>query len=144
MTRAVLISINPPYTQQIFSGEKDIEWRKTALPFGKAYVYETKKNGGCGMVIGTIEISGNHIYRRGDTVPARYIRRGCVPIGGLMKYAGEGDKAKLVANFIGNEELFDEPRPLGSFYQWKNYGMWSQLESLSRPPQSWQHIEVKE
>ena len=131
MKQAVLISINPPYTQQIFSGEKDIEWRKKPLPFGKAYVYETKKNGGCGMVIGTIEISGNHIYRRGDTVPARYIRRGCVPIADLMKYAGTGEKSKLVANFIGNEELFDEPRPLSDF-------------DLVRPPQSWQRIEVDE
>ena len=131
MKKAGMVSINPPYTTMIFNEEKDIEWRKTCLPFGRNYVYETKKNGGCGMVIGWIEISGNHIYRRGDTVPGRYIRRGCVSIGGLRKYAGDGEKAKIVANFIGDLLLFDEPRPLSDF-------------GLSRPPQSWCYVEVSE
>lgn len=129
MKRVGLISINPPYTTEIFNEDKDIEWRKNCLPFGKNYVYETKKNGGCGKVIGEIEISGNHIYRRGETVPERYIRRGCVSVGDLKKYVGDGDKAKLVANFIGNVFLYDEPRPLSDF-------------GLSRPPQSWCHVLV--
>lgn len=98
------------------------------MPFGKAFVYETKKNGGCGMVIGQIEVSGNHNYRRGDTVPDRYIRRGCVSAGDLKKYIGDKEDVRLTANFIGNAELFDEPRQLTDF-------------GLIRSPQSWCYVE---
>ena len=43
MSKAVMISINPPHTDNIFSGAKTLEWRKKPLPIGKHYVYETKK-----------------------------------------------------------------------------------------------------
>lgn len=127
MKRVTLVSINPPYTELIFAGEKDVEWRRNPLPFGRALVYETKKHGGCGMIIGAVEISGRHVFQRGETVSSRFIRRGCVSAAVLKKYSGEGESAKLVAHFLGNAALFDGPRPLS------DYG-------LSRPPQSWCYV----
>lgn len=56
---AGLISINKPHTDNIFSGEKGLEWRKIPLPEDLYYVYETKNKGGCGMVIGEMRITGS-------------------------------------------------------------------------------------
>lgn len=53
---SILLSVNPPFAGMLVDGEKTIEWRKKPLPDGKAYIYETKKNGGCGMVIGEVYI----------------------------------------------------------------------------------------
>ncbi len=155
--KAVLISINPPYTTMIFNGEKDIEWRRKSLPTGKYYVYETKKNYGSGKVIGEFEVIKSKKYRRGDTVPERYIKRGCVPIADLRKYAGEGEKAILTANFIANAKLYDVPKDLCDFMAYrKEYQIdkayyqegtfdvvksVTTLKPISRAPQSWCYVD---
>lgn len=63
----VLISINPPYTDMIFSGYKPFEFRKKVLrgmdegyPLEEitAYIYETKNRGGCGAIVGEVKIDG--------------------------------------------------------------------------------------
>lgn len=63
----VLISINPPYTDMIFSGYKPFEFRKKVLKGMEAhypeepitaYIYETKNKGGCGAVVGELKIDG--------------------------------------------------------------------------------------
>ena len=47
--KAVLISINKPHTDNIFTHKKKkVEWRKKALPLATYYCYETKNKGGCG------------------------------------------------------------------------------------------------
>lgn len=63
----VMISINPPYTDMIFSGYKPFEFRKKVLrglgvgyPTEEitAYIYETKNKGGVGAVVGEVKIDG--------------------------------------------------------------------------------------
>ena len=63
--RTIMISINPPYTDMIFSGYKRFEFRRRILKglenpkeHVKAYIYETKNHGGRGKVIGEVTISG--------------------------------------------------------------------------------------
>jgi predicted transcriptional regulator len=56
-----LISINPPYTDMIFIGEKGTEYRKQIISKMKVgdrlFIYETKNKGGIGKVIGCVNIS---------------------------------------------------------------------------------------
>ena len=78
--RSVMLSVNPPYSQQIISGYKLFEFRSLVL-YGMelgflpeqitAYIYETKKKGGCGKVIGKVTISGTYapLYRKIDYSP---------------------------------------------------------------------------
>ena len=113
----ILISINPPYTKQIFSGEKTVEWRRRPLPNGTYYCCETKNGGGCGMVIGEFEITGNRVFTRGETVPPRFIKAGCVDAEYLREYAGYGDKASLAANYIRHVVLYDNPVPITEFWK---------------------------
>lgn len=65
----VMISINPPYTQMIFSGYKLYDFRKKVIkgmdvgyPLEdiKAYIYETKNKGGCGKVVGEVNVLGSY------------------------------------------------------------------------------------
>lgn len=73
----VMISINPPYTDMIFSGCKPFEFRKQVLKEMDqgyilddvtAYIYETKNKGGVGAVIGEVPILGAYTlnYGKGD------------------------------------------------------------------------------
>jgi predicted transcriptional regulator len=64
---AVMISINPPYTEMIMSGYKWMEFRnkiiKTMLEFEFdeiIYIYETKNKGGQGKVIGECHLLSVH------------------------------------------------------------------------------------
>lgn len=66
----LMISINPPYTDMIFNGYKLFEFRKRILHGMdvknqnkeiKAYVYETQNKGGCGLIIGEIDITSTYI-----------------------------------------------------------------------------------
>jgi hypothetical protein len=58
--RAVIISINPPYTDKILNGEKKFEFRKKIINAMQdihdetyIYIYETKNKGGKGRIIAT-------------------------------------------------------------------------------------------
>ena len=70
----VMMSINQPYSDMIFTGYKPFEFRKQILKemvvlnpqeFITAYIYETKKNGGVGAVIGEVKIEELHMPRFG-------------------------------------------------------------------------------
>ena len=163
--RAMLISINPPYTKMIFAGEKDLEWRHRSLPTGKYYCYETKHGGGCGAVIGEFIIWRTKQYGRGQTVPPQYIERGRVSVEFLKRYTERNPR--LSANFITDPVLYDAPKDLSGFCKpcphehncfscdyffpgIQDYdrceppscGWWESDESaISRPPQSWCYVE---
>jgi len=59
-SRDILISIRQPWPQLIFSGQKPFEIRKRLGRFwgpeSKIVVYESKTNGGQGMVVGEAAI----------------------------------------------------------------------------------------
>lgn len=55
----VMISINPPYSDMIMRKYKMIEFRKKIMKnikFNTTYIYETKRKGGIGKVIGECKI----------------------------------------------------------------------------------------
>lgn len=110
-----LISINKPFTGNILDGIKKIEWRKSALPQIRFFIYETKNKGGCGKVVGEMRITANRrINLPGDTLRKGFIESGCVPYSDLEKYAGES--GILWANIIGEVKRYDKPKELSEFY----------------------------
>ena len=158
---AGLISINKPHTDNIFSGDKGLEWRKSALPEDLYYVYETKNKGGCGMVIGEMSITGSKAVDTSGPLEVCLVNAGCIHPVTLKKYANGGI---VYANFIQNAKRYDKPKPLKDFYIKCNEGceschLWKSIRvnseefdmecaseyyghvPLSRPPQSWCHVE---
>ena len=112
--KVVLISINKPHTDNIFSGDKKLEWRKKPLPEGLCYVYETKNKGGCGMVIGEMYITGSKAVDTSWPMEAWIVNAGCVHPVTLRKYANNGT---IYANFIKDAKRYDKPKPLRIFHK---------------------------
>lgn len=161
--KAVLISINKPHTDNIFSGKKRIEWRKKPLPKTTHYCYETKNKGGIGKVRGQFKVVQNIEF---DPLNYRLysqelIDDGCVPIKELIEYAN-GDV--IYANVLENIEQYDEPKELSEFQPICKYNMDSECvywddckhkaittdwgypanmcnKEITRPPQSWCYVE---
>lgn len=53
----VIIAIHKEYADLIFEGKKTIEVRKGKMPYycDRVFLYETKKDGGAGMIVGEFE-----------------------------------------------------------------------------------------
>lgn len=143
MSRAILLSVNPPHTTNIFLKKKRLEWRHGCLPQGKAYIYETKRGGGCGMVIGEVDIVGSAQFRRGDTIPPRCVVEGCVSVEELKKYTEHNPK--LTGNLLQNAKRYDKPKELADFkgrkLVWRGNNHVHAYEQIKRPPQSWCYVE---
>ena len=146
--RSVLISINKPHTDNIFSRDKSLEWRKKPLPEGRYYVYETKNKGGCGMVIGEMIITGSKAVDTSRPLEVCLVNAGRIHPATLKQYANNGI---VYANFIKDAKRYDEPKPLSYYvrcpYPW-DCGACDQYDGLEmvckrkhRPPQSWCYVE---
>lgn len=144
----ILISINKPHTDNIFSGDKTLEWRKKPLPVGRHYVYETKNKGGCGMVIGEMIVTGSKAVDTSRPLEVCLVNAGRIHPATLKKYANNGI---VYANFIKDAKRYDEPKPLIYYvrcpYPW-DCGACDQYDGLEmvckrkhRPPQSWCYLE---
>lgn len=129
--RAALMSIKPEWWEKILAGEKTMEIRKTAPQGGAGepdpwpmlvLVYVS----GTGGVQGKFHCPG---YVKTNLLE-RVQRRACIPTGDLVDYAG-GPGKSVCAWIVENPEKFDEQRPLAEF-------------GLTRPPMSWQYIEIPE
>lgn len=131
--KATMTAINPPHTNNIFSGKKLIEWRTFPLPMGLHYVYETKRCFGTGMVIGMFEVTGHFCFMPGEEIPKNIIKAGCVEKKFLDAYARS---RALYANIITNAIKFDIPTTINE------YVAYSTGQTLSRPPQSYVYIET--
>lgn len=160
---AGLISINKPHTDNIFIHlQKRIEWRKQPLPLGKYYVYETKRGGGCGKVIGEVRVVEHTRYSAKSKVDLKFIppvviELGCLGTDELYKY---GSRKSLWANLLNGIKLYDKPKELGEFKTickvpkrtpCSGCGLASlymdhcERPPITRPPQSWCRVqEIKE
>lgn len=136
--KALLISINKPHTDNIFSGLKGLEWRKRPLPEGLCYVYETKNKGGCGKVIGEMRIFGTRAIDTSDFLEVPLINSGCVHPVALKKYANNGI---VYANFIKDAKRYDEPKELSEFTGFRKTKFGMEPVKMERPPQSWCYVE---
>lgn len=162
--KAVLISINKPHTDNIFSGDKNLEWRKKPLPEGLCYVYETKNKGGCGMVIGEMRIVGSVAVDTNRPLPVGLVNAGCVHPVALKEYANNGT---VYANLIEDAKQYDKPKQLSEFERPckctgefegevycdclncdnagdSDYGVIGCDRKLKKAPQSWCYVEELE
>ena len=143
MSGGRLISIQPPHTDNIFSGIKDIEWRHSCLPTGKYYCYETKNGGGCGKVVGEFTIWKVRQYEDVSHVCDEFVRRGCVSRKFLEKYCDKN--RRIAANFIVRPIRYDKPKELSEFkgrtLAWRGNNHVHVYETIIRPPQSWCYVE---
>ena len=88
--KKTMTSINPPFSQLILDGKKKIEWRTKPLPLGWSELYETKKKGGLGKVIGQFEVVENikvDLFELACNDDKGLIEKGCVDWGFLNDYA---------------------------------------------------------
>lgn len=133
--QTIIISIHPQHVKNIFEGRKTIELRKTAPKEKfKAIVYETKANGGKGMVVGEFVCGGfdalqpnkdRSLFNSIEAITAS----ACVSEKELKKYA---NGKKILLLYIRPTVYFAfAPKPLSAY-------------GLKRPPQSWQYLKESE
>ena len=158
--KAVLISIQPKWIEKIANGEKTIKVCKTRpkleTPF-KCYIYCTYGNpkdnyclGKRGEVIGEFVCDRiyewTYNYNVGEyNIGGDSLCRTCLSYSEFENYG----KGKTVYGWhISNLVIYDKPKELSEFKHWKNYNMgsWvlSNLEEVTRPPQSWCYVEKGE
>jgi len=137
MSKAVILSIHPKWAEKIYSGKKEVEWRKSfpteATPGMPVLIYETApvcKVTGLFFWIGTEtliirepDFDGQKIH----PVAQRLIDAGCVQLDDLKKYLG--GNGRLYAWNARCKMKFSRPRTLSEY-------------GLSRAPQSWQYITI--
>ena len=150
--KAVLISINKPHTDNIFSTKKKtIEWRKKPLPLTTHYGYETKNKGGIGKVRGQFDVVQNIEF---DPLNHRLyspdlIEDGCVSVEDLIEYANDD---VIYGNVLENIEEYDKPIELSEFFYACDKPKYTdcsvcldrrenKCKSITRPPQSWCYVE---
>jgi len=159
--KAIMLSVNPPHAGNLVDGLKRVEWRIKPFPVPCiAFIYETKRNGGCGKVIGEVVFEKS---RRFDTNKISFsdlgtIVFGMVFIADLKRYA-EKNKGILYANKSENAKRYDKPKELSEFARFqekhckerdctncnKHYVPIGYCEKVKihRPPQSWCYVEAK-
>lgn len=152
---SILLSVNPPYAGWLVDGEKTIEWRKKPLPTGKAFIYETKKNGGNGKVIGEVFLDGYYAKNpEREIVHFSEIIRGKVGLNELRKYAKGRDifanacfgairyrKEIPLSEFRVRKKIRGYHRPDENFVERLLHGGRIEVRQITRPPQSWMYAE---
>lgn len=122
----VLYSINRPHTDNIKSGRKLWEIRKSKpnipVPF-PAFIYETKKKGGCGKVIGEficdkvyeIKNCGSQFLIDKDiALTNKVAKESCLDFDDMLNYLKTKDGYGL---HISNLKIYDKPKELSEFYK---------------------------
>lgn len=165
--KAVLISINPIWCNEIASGKKTVEIRKTKpkldAPF-RCFIYETQgitdtpwldEDGhlifkGRGAVIG--EFVCRYVYedKHGEYADV-FEENGLVPLAMQKQYGGN----KMLYGWkIAELKIYDKPKPLSEFQLACNHKedcctckRWSAknfacISGITRAPQSWCYVEV--
>ena len=152
--KSVLFSINKPHTDHIRLLLKKVELRTKPPKIDgvyKGFIYETKKYGGCGKVIGEFTAYNENTYRICTGVPAHLSIEGCLSKADILKYTANGKK-DVTAISISDLKIYDKPKELNEFHKpcnsdckysnecggtTKDYCLFP----LSKPPQSWCYVE---
>ena len=151
MSKAVLISIRPMWSQKIMSGQKTVEVRKTRPkmnpPF-KCYIYKC----GNGKVIGEFlcdEIIEDRTYGHNE----EFYRAACMSAYDAAAYAMQ---SPMYGWHISNLKIYDTPHELDDFRRACKNDWWCESCAMyrendgtcgngslqiRRPPQSWCYVE---
>ena len=138
MSKAVLISIRPMWSQKIMSGQKTVEVRKTRpkmdTPF-KCYIYKC----GNGKVIGEFlcdEIIEDRTYGHNE----EFYRAACMSAYDAAAYAMQ---SPMYGWHISDLRVYDHPRDLWEFTGLRETKYGLAPGPITRPPQSWRYVEEK-
>ena len=162
--KSVMFSINRPHTDNMKIGAKGSELRlkppKIKEPY-KAYIYETKKNGGSGKVIGEFTAFNESTYRICMGVPKHLVISGCISVEDILAYTNKGKK-DLTEISINDLVIYDKPKELSAFYRecektecdncpylhfentpnsYEGWCIYDEKIPITRPPQSWCYVE---
>ena len=136
MSKAVLISIRPMWSQKIMSGQKTIEVRKTRPkmnpPF-KCYIYKC----GNGKVIGEFlcdQIIEDRTYGHNE----EFYRAACMSAYDAAAYAMQ---SPMYGWHISDLRVYDHPRDLWEFTGLRETKFGLAPGPITRPPQSWRYVE---
>lgn len=125
MKKAVMISINKPHTDNIRAGLKKLEVRKNFpkdgflflsgfCPF-VTYMYETKRGGGCGKVIGEFVCDDIEKFWCDDGLyyPTGSMKKQtCLTNSEMLSY---GKGKPLYGWHIANLKIYDKPKEISEF-----------------------------
>ena len=135
MSKAVLISIRPMWSQKIMSGQKTVEVRKTRPkmnpPF-KCYIYKC----GNGKVIGEFlcdEIIEDRTYGHNE----EFYRAACMSAYDAAAYAMQ---SPMYGWHISDLRVYDHPRDLWEFTGLRQTRFGWEPVPITRPPQSWRYV----
>ncbi len=136
MSKAVLISIRPMWSQKIMSGQKTVEVRKTRPkmnpPF-KCYIYKC----GNGKVIGEFlcdQIIEDRTYGHNE----EFYRAACMSAYDAAAYAMQ---SPMYGWHISDLRVYDHPRDLWEFTGLRQTRFGWEPVPITRPPQSWRYVE---
>lgn len=163
--KGIMWSIRKPHTDNIISEKKRDEIRKRIPKDLSAlvpnYIYETKSGGGCGKVIGEFRVLGKtyiyayehngnkHLANTAFIMPA-------LSDEDLFNYLYDGRKNDGWALRISDLKIYDKPKELSEFNHACPDNVYScamcrhgdytgmKCTPITRPPQSWCYVEVKE
>ena len=133
---SILVSLRPPHTTAIFSGVKKIEWRTRIMPFGRHFMYETKNDGGCGMVVGDYTCNVVYAFDSIFDIPQIFIDRGNVSRSFLESYS---NGKKLYGHLITFPVEYKTPLHISAFNNFTAQYL-ANPGRLERPPQSWCYV----
>ena len=144
---------------------------KDLSPLVPNYIYETKANGGCGKVIGEFRVcQKTYIYAYEHNGKKRLVNTAFIMPAlsdeDLYNYLCSGKNKDGWALRIDKLKIYDKPKELSEFKKENkcyvqgdldNLGCWERgclhqelgwcdgrYSKLTRPPQSWRHVEIGE
>ncbi len=156
-----LYSINRPHTDNIKSGRKLWEIRKSKpnipVPF-PAFIYETKKKGGCGKVISEFVCDEIKTITMPANLSQDFLEQACLSGNDIMKYLGGDFYKTFYGLHISNLKIYDKPKEISEFKkagfmteeEWLfnlypnthcHYEAWAKKFEIKSPPQSWFYVE---
>ena len=158
--KSVIFSINRPHTDNIKTYAKRSELRTKPPQINepyKAFIYETKTNGGCGKVIGEFTAFNECTYRMCMGIPKHLVLNGCISAEEIWAYTDKGKK-DLTEISITDLVIYDKPKELSNFKKagflseedWLaafypnthcHYEAWAKKFDIVRPPQSWCYVK---
>ena len=170
MMKSVLIAIRPQWAEKIVSGKKTIEVRKTApqeVPF-KAYIYCTKEKKQDDIIWAGIfgdrgkwngRVIGEFICNNASELDYVYYWNNGYEFATCLTYRQVADYGKgktLYGWHISDLKIYDKPKELSEFSRpcsysglcfsckrtsFKKDGNLLCNTKITRPPQSWMHVE---
>ena len=146
-----------PFKGYIYQTKKHIALKKFKEDYSKNIIYNAKLLRARGKIIGEFICDKVEKFTVGSFRSDEIEKLACLTYEKLIKYFYksyelDGNTVKFgYAWHISELKIYDKPKELRDFKHWKKYDWWDyghhtnkpdwELQSLTRPPQSWCYVE---